>query len=221
MSKRYTVKMAEKYKDKIMRVFTDKDNPLVQDDIQRLKLVDSFRYAGTILEFGASDGTVSLYIARHPECKGVLATDIRESAKEDFQSLRKKLIKNKFISKKNANKVTFRVTDSIPSGPFDTACAFEVFEHIDPIMIQFYLASLSHIIKDGGTFFISVPNRFPHQKYEEQGRSRWSAPDHKTNWNYEMLKELLEYYFKSVKFYPIYKGEKIQDGIWLFAKCSQ
>jgi SAM-dependent methyltransferase len=223
------VKSAEKYKDQIKRVFyTDKVDEkvkiMLQDDIRRLELIKNFSYGKSVLEVGCSDGSASIKIAEIPEVKKVFGIDIRKSAVNDGKKLIKDLLKRKEIDKKIANKVRLEnyTVENFPlkSGKFDSVCAYEIFEHMAP---QDMLPAFQHLykfIKKGGKFFISVPNRFPDEKYDKLGRTRWKWSDHRNFFSKISLNNFLSDFFESVKFYSLYPGEKPENSIYLICECQ-
>ncbi len=220
---------AEKYKDQIKRVYYQEDvdaktKNMLQDDIQRLQLVKNFDYGETVLEVGCSDGTVSIQIAELPHVKKVLGVDIRKSAIDDGKALLKDLLGRGVISKETARKVSLlnSATEKMSAkhGQFDSVCAYEIFEHLAPQDMLPVFQNLYGFIKDDGNFFMSVPNRFPNKSYEKSGRSRWKWFDHRNFFSKLSLEMFLKNFFEEVKFYPLYKGEKVDDGIYLICECN-
>jgi len=219
---------AEKYKDQIKRVFyqdkvDEKVKNMLQDDIQRLKLVQSFQYGEKVLETGCSDGGVSVKIAQSPKVKKVVGIDIRSSAIRDGKKLLKDLLKRKEITPQIAKKVLLLnfANENFPDryGKFDSVCAYEIFEHLAPQDLLPVFQSTYRFLKKDGNFFMSVPNRFPHKKYDKLGRSRWKWFDHRNFFSQLSLEMFLKKFFKQVKFHPLYPGEKIEDGIYLICEC--
>ena len=98
-----------------------------------------------------------------------------------------------YASKKYGNeRCTFKVCDILKMSDindclFDAAVSFETIEHIDnPIG---FLTNLSRVLKKDGVLVISTPNRWGLTK------------DHKFDYNYELLKEHLERFFKIESIY--------------------
>ncbi len=220
---------AEKYKDQIKRVHYQEDidattRNMLQDDIRRLEIIQKFKYGQSVLEVGCSDGTVSIKIAELPSVKKVLGVDIRKSAIEDGKILLKDLLSRGKITKEIAKKVTLLHSStekmSTRYGKFDSVCAYEIFEHLAPQDMLPVFQHLYKFIKSDGSFFISVPNRFPNRKYEKIGRSRWKWYDHRNFFSRLSLELFLNNFFKEVKFYPLYKGEKVDDSIYLICECK-
>ena len=220
---------AEKYKDQIKRVYYQNEvdaevKDMLQDDIRRIDLVKGFPYGDSVLEVGCSDGTVSIKIAELPQVKKVLGVDIRKSAIEDGRALLKDLLKRGDITKETARKVSLlhSATERIPQkyGQFDSVCAYEIFEHLAPQDMLPVFQNLYKFVKKDGNFFMSVPNRFPGKKYEKLGRSRWRWFDHRNFFSRLSLGMFLKNFFEEVKFYPLYKGEKIDESIYLICECN-
>lgn len=219
---------AEKYKDQIKRVFYQDQvdarvKVMLGDDVHRLNLVQDFSYGQRILEVGASDGSVSIKIAHQPKVKEILAIDLRQSAIDDGKKLIKDLVKNGELQQTIADKVTLKkyAIENLPVefGQFDSVCAYEIFEHLSPWDMMPVFKHLYRFIKPNGKFFISVPNRFPAEKYEKEGRSRWKWFDHRNFFSLASMELFLTFFFKSVKFYPLYSNEKPERSLYLIAEC--
>ncbi|MFA6159995.1 MAG: class I SAM-dependent methyltransferase [Parcubacteria group bacterium] len=219
---------AEKYKDQIKRVFyqdkvDEKIKIMLQDDIRRLELIKDFDYGKNILEVGCSDGSASIKIAENPKVKKVFGIDIRKSAINDGEKLIKDLLKRREIDKKIADKIRLGnyTVENFPLkfGKFDSVCAYEIFEHMAP---QNMLPAFQHLykfIKKDGNFFISVPNRFPDEKYDRMGRTRWKWFDHRNFFSQASLELFLRNFFKKVDFFPLYENEKAEKSIYLICEC--
>lgn len=223
------LKSAEEFKDKIERVYDKEGVPeetrvMLQDDYRRMKLIKTFDYGHRVLEVGCSQGTASIKIAELPEVDEVVGIDIRRSAIDEGNKLIKKLVENKEITQTVADKIKLehlRIED-LPEnhGKYNSICAYEVFEHMAP---QDFLPAFQHLykfIENDGTFFISVPNRFPNKKYDELGRTRWRWHDHRNFFSKISLEMFLSNFFEQVKFYPLYEEETVEDSIYLICECK-
>lgn len=226
--KKRQLEFAEKYKDQIKRVFypstiDKKVKNMLQDDVRRLALLKKMPYQKKVLEVGCSDGSVSIKIAQNRGVRQVLGIDLRSSAISDGKKLIRNLIRRGEIDQQTAKKVILKklAIEEIKSktGQFDSICAYEVFEHLVPQELLPSFLKLYRLLKKNGSFFISVPNRFCHPKYEKLGRSRWRWHDHKNFFSQLSLEMFLNNFFKKVKFYPLYSREKVKDSIYLIVQC--
>lgn len=218
------------YKDQIMRVhYPEMTRPeqtaMLDDDRRRIEVVSGFQYGSSVLEVGSSDGTVSLSIARRPEVEAVTAIDIRPDAAEDGKRLVADLLQKGVIDEVVAHKFSIETASVIEykerheGKTFDVVCAYEIFEHVAP---QDFLSGFSaayQFLASQGVFYMSVPNRFPHPKYEEGGRARWKWFDHRNFFSKRSLEYFLSKFFENVRFTELYPGEEIEDGVYLIAEC--
>ncbi len=217
---------ANKYKDEIKRVYdvNSEKEYMIQDDRQRIKVIKNLPYGKTVLEVGCSDGTVSLAIAENDNVKQVTGIDIRKDVIKDYNNLIIKLSKENKIKKEIVNKVKIEVSSisdyAKKNIKFDTVCAYEVLEHIQPNDFYPTINKLIKLLKPNGNLLISVPNRYCLDKYEKEGRSRWNWHDHKNYFSRLSLEIHLNKYFDQVKFIPHYADEESKDGIYLIASCS-
>lgn len=222
-------KSADEFKDKIKRIH-DLANiepgreESIKDDIKRVEIIESMNFGKTVLEFGCSDGTVSIHVARNSCVKEVTAVDIRKSAIKDAKQNLRNLISDGFITKKESKKVSFLRGDinkiKLPHRKYDNVCAFEVLEHIHPTSLVSVFNKLFSLLKDDGTMMISLPNRYPNEKWVKENRHRWCWPDHKNYFSKLSLELFLSDYFESVIFFPLYGYEQVHESIYLICICS-
>jgi len=220
---------AEAHKDKIERVYNKEDVPeetkiMLQDDDRRMELIKTFSYGLRVLEAGCSQGTASIKIAELPQVREVHGIDIRQSAVEEGNKLIRDLVSSGKITREVGDKVKLeklRIED-LPSsyGEYDAVCAYEVFEHMAPQDFFPAFQRLYQFIKPDGSFFVSVPNRFPAKKYDEEGRSRWRWHDHRNFFSKLSLEMFLRNFFEKVRFVPFYENESVEDGIYLISECG-
>jgi len=92
---------------------------------------------------------------------------------------------------------------------FDVVMSFQVIEHIEPKFVLAYLAEIRRVLKTGGIFICSTPNKklrlLPFQKPRN--------PEHKKEYNRRELKILLKEIFEEVKVYGLYGSEEIQANV--------
>lgn len=78
---------------------------------------------------------------------------------------------------------------------FDVVTSFQVIEHIDPKMVNHYLEEVKRVLRKGGTFILTTPNRklrlLPLQK-------PWN-PEHKKEYDAQELRRVLERTFQEVE----------------------
>lgn len=98
-----------------------------------------------------------------------------------------------YATKKYGNdRCSFKACDilemaGIEDGSLDAVVSFETIEHIDNPMG--FLANINRVLKKGGILIISTPNRWGITK------------DHKFDYNYELLRDHLERFFKIESIY--------------------
>jgi len=89
---------------------------------------------------------------------------------------------------------------------FDVVMSFQVIEHIEPKFVLDYLAEIRRVLRTGGTFICSTPNKklrlLPLQK-------PWN-PEHKKEYDCEELNNLLIKVFEQVKVYGLRGSDEIQ-----------
>lgn len=222
------VKGAQEFRDRIEYIYSpenDSSHPMLAtwrlDDTTRLETTLSLPFGKKVLEAGCSSGTVSIEIAKLPQVEEVVGVDIRQDAIAIAEELLKKLVPRREISSSEVSKIHFKVSAiedlDYPAGYFDSVCAFEILEHL--VINDFHQAmkNMLHLLHPTGTFFISVPNRYPDQFYITANRARWNAPDHKNYFSRESLTYLLRGYFKEIVFHTI-DDQPTDKGVYLFAE---
>jgi len=97
----------------------------------------------------------------------------------------------------------------IRNSSFDVVVSFQVIEHIEPKRVAHFLSEIKRILKDGGVFVISTPNKrlrlLPFQKPEARN------PEHKKEYTSKELKKLFHDFFEEVKVYGLKGSPEIQS----------
>lgn len=92
------------------------------------------------------------------------------------------------------------------TGTFDVVMSFQVIEHIEPKLTLEYLKEIRRVLRSGGIFICSTPNKkirlLPLQK-------PWN-PEHKKEYSLGELKYLLNKVFEEVKIYGLCGSDEIQ-----------
>lgn len=82
----------------------------------------------------------------------------------------------------------------LKNGSIDVALSFQVIEHIGPKKVRDYLSETKRVLKDGGVFVVSTPNKklrlLPFQK-------PWN-PEHRKEHSYKEFKKVLMNVFENV-----------------------
>jgi len=217
------VRQAEKYRDRIGdRLFHPENVPydqehLIKDDIKRVKRILELPFGKKVLDVGCSDGTVTIEIAKKWNCKEIIGMDVSPSAIKEAKETLKKL--KPPIRKRISFLQGFIEDLNFPEDYFDTVSACETLEHIDKGQLKPAMDNLVRMLKKNGNMIVTVPNRHPAKKYIQQKRDRWNWPTHYNFFTAERLKKLLGKYLKKVRLYPLYKGNRIGESIYLICNC--
>jgi len=217
------IKEAEEYKDRIGdRLFNPEGvepekRHLIQDDIQRVERIITLPFGEMILDVGCSDGSVTIEIAKKWLPKGIIGVDIVAAAVEEGNERLKELPSS--LSDRVRFVTAFIEEIDFPNEYFDTISACEVLEHIGRGQLEIALRSLLRVLKRDGNMIVTVPNRYPAQRYIDEGRDRWNWPTHYRVFSKESLERLLKEYFKEMQFYPLYEGEEPGESIYLICNC--
>jgi ubiquinone/menaquinone biosynthesis C-methylase UbiE len=92
---------------------------------------------------------------------------------------------------------------------FDVVMSFQVIEHIEPKFVLGYLREIRRVLRTGGTFICSTPNKrlrlLPFQK-------PWN-PEHRREYRNDDLKNLLTEVFERVEVYGLCGSDEIQANV--------
>ncbi|WP_242966444.1 methyltransferase domain-containing protein [Clostridium sp. BSD9I1] len=164
-----------------------------------LKIAERYIFAGdfinnsdTVLEAPCEFGYGAAYFSSL--CSHVEALDIADDninfAKETY-------------SMNNISWVKGDVTNlEYKDDEFDVYVSYEVFEHLSLDMVEKYLHEAYRVIKRGGKFIISTPNR--------EMRKHINNPFHIKEYSFVEFSRLIEKYFNRIEYYSVsnYKVEK-------------
>lgn len=217
------IREAERYRDRIGdRLYHQENVPpeqkhLIKDDIKRVKRILELPFGGSVLDVGCSDGTVTVEIAKKWNCKKVIGVDISPSAIKEAKTRLQKLKPS--LRRKMLFLQGFIEELNFPDNYFDTISACETLEHIGKEQLKVAMDNLIRMLKKNGNMIVTVPNRTPAKRYIREGRDRWDWPTHYNFFTANSLKKFLRRQLKRIRFYPLYKGNKIGESIYLICNC--
>ncbi len=189
----------------------------LRDNPERVRLLSEIAHGKNCLDVGCSDGLITLEIAKRSGSQ-VLGIDIREEAIDNARRLAGS------FSDDVRQRVEFAVLkpeELVAAGrKFDTMYFTEVLEHIDYRHHSQTIENLVKLMHSGSNLIISIPNRYPAQHYEQEGRHRWDAPAHLAHFSKLSFEDLLKGYFREVNFITLTQDKRPQDGIWLICDCK-
>jgi len=148
-----------------------------------------------VLEIGCGTGYGANYLSEL--ASRVVAVDTSKECISYFQDKYGK--DNLFFLLADALNLPFK-DDS-----FDIVVSFQVIEHIKPKEVLNYLREIKRVLKTGGIFLVSTPNKrlrlLPFQK-------SWN-PEHKKEYKDKELKKLLSKVFSEVKVYGLCGSKEV------------
>jgi len=161
------------------------------------KYVKKFVRGKSVLEIGCGTGYGANYLSQF--VSNITAIDISKKYVIYCHTKHKK------------EKMTFLRASGLDiplkDNSIDVAMSFQVIEHIEPKKVRGYLSEIKRVLRDGGVFVASTPNKklrlLPFQK-------PWN-PEHKKEYGYNDLKKTLSNVFEEVKVYGLKGSEEIQS----------
>ncbi len=214
---------AEQYRDRIgdrlLRPETVEEGKkhLIADDRQRADRVLALVHNSPLLDVGCSDGTLLLEAVRRWNVSDAVGADVAASALEEG---RRALAADPQLQGRVRFVESFIETLDFPDNYFSTITACETLEHVGQGQLAGALANLYRMLRPGGDMIVTVPNRFPEQKYEDQGRARWSWPAHHQFYSLTSLCEMLAPHFDEVQRLSHHETDAPGEGIYLIVAAK-
>jgi hypothetical protein len=156
---------------------------LYLEHITRYMYAAQFVSGQTVLDFGCGTGYGSAYLAAHG-ARQVIGTDLDQEAIHYAQ--------NHYQALNLAYVVGNCLASACKSQMYDIIVSFEVIEHVEPG--QNYLAEISRLLKKGGYFIGSTPNKQLHSPDIDVSYN----PFHLQEYFLDDLKAILSDYFAHV-----------------------
>lgn len=149
----------------------------------------------SVLDLGCSDGYGSFLIAKISKETIALDIDKRtiEFARKKYNSANLKFVLGSALSLQWHNK-------------FGVAISFQVIEHIEDV--DLYLRQVRKVLKKGGIFILSTPNRLLRLK---NGEKPWNK-FHVHEFENEELRIILEKYFSKVEMLGLHVSKDIYQA---------
>ena len=172
---------------------------MITEELSRLNHVSSRFADKVILDAGTGLGYGSYFIAENGAA-WVLGVDVSEEA-VDYAA-----------ENYRRENLAFGVADCTRLGlrdrSFDMVCSLELIEHL--ARPDRYLAEMCRVLKPGGLYFMSTPNRKVSSRRD--GGASWAFHEHE--FALGELRELLEIYFREVEIWgtlvPTYEHHPIR-----------
>jgi SAM-dependent methyltransferase len=145
--------------------------PLCREDWERVNLIASLPWMGTLLDFGAGDGTVAAMVcSRNPRVKGILCVEQDVTLRDRAWFWHRQFW-------------PIRVEPTLPTeGTYDGALCCEVLEHLTSAAGVLLLKDIHAVLKPGGMLCVTVPHK---------ARSRATYPGHITDFTTDRLLEVV------------------------------
>lgn len=209
---------AEAYRDRIgdrllrPESVEESKKHLIHDDRQRADRVLALTHRSPLLDVGCSDGTLTLEAVRRWQIQDAVGIDVAASALDEA---RRAMAADASLAGRVRFVESFIESLDFPDGYFSTITACETLEHVGQGQLEGALANLLRMLRRGGDMVVTVPNRFPAEKYEQGGRARWSWPAHHQFYTRASLHAMLAPHFNRVQWMTHHEGDTPGTGIYL------
>lgn len=151
----------------------------------------------SVLEVGCGAGYGASYLSKYSS--NIVAVDISKK----FIGFCHARYKKKGLNFVQASGLNLPIKDNL----IDVVVSFQVIEHIEPKKVRDYLSEVERVLRDGGVFVASTPNKklrlLPFQKP--------CNPEHEKEYDYKEFKKVLSDVFEEVKVYGLKGSEEIQS----------
>lgn len=179
-----------------------------------IRIAEKYIFAGTfiskkdkVLEAPCGFGYGAAYFSKL--CASVNALDIAE---DNIDFSRKAYDFNNIKwTKGDVTKLEYR------NNEFDVYVSYEVFEHLPLESVEQYLQEANRVVKLGGKFIISTPNK--------ETRENVNNPFHIKEYYFEEFDKLLKKFFNQIQYYSVWNF-KVEEGfnknaVNMLAVCSK
>jgi len=154
--------------------------------------IQQFVHKKIVLDIGCGKGYGSFVLSK--KAKETYALDLQKE----------RVI---YVHEKYGSKIVFLVADAsflpFKDKEFDIIASLQVIEHVPDL--KKYLFEIHRILKEGGKFILTTPNRKIRLK---SGEKPWN-PDHLREFDFTELHSILKRYFDDVKLYGLHGSSEI------------
>jgi len=176
------------------RILPEEETPLmIARHLCAYKFTKDYVYSKAVLDIGCGEGYGSFHLAGF--AKEVVAIDY-DRAIIDYA-------KNKY----RANNLTFSAIDvkdlSSMGKQFDTACSFQVIEHLAET--SGFLESVKLLLKPDGVFICSTPNKQDASPHSVTPLNKF----HLREYLLDEYRELLKEHFNKINMFGLKRGHKL------------
>jgi len=175
----------------------------IEQYVEYLRHFMAYKYAKkfvkgkSVLEIGCGMGYGANYLSKF--VSNIIAIDISKKCVMHCHT-KHKIEKLNFLQ---ASGLSVPLKD----GSIDVALSFQVIEHIEPKKVKDYLSEVKRVLRDGGVFIVSTPNK----KLRLLSFQKPWNPEHKKEYDYKEFKKMLGNVFEEVKVYGLKGSEEIQS----------